>query len=134
MSQGATRIAVAVVERAGEYLIGRRPSNVPLAGYWEFPGGKVHADETPASAAVRECWEETGLTVRVAAEFPPEVHDYDYGRLELRFFACELADAAAEPRAPFRWVPRGELSRYQFPEANRQLIERLVTAAGDAAR
>ena len=52
----------------------------------------------------------------------------------LRFFACELEDAAAEPRAPFHWVPRSELSQYQFPEANRQLIERLVTAAGDAAR
>jgi len=134
VSDEATRIAVAVVERAGEFLIGRRPPNVPLAGYWEFPGGKVHAGETAAAAAVRECWEETGLAVRVAGEFSPEVHDYDYGRLELRFFACQLVDADAAPLAPFRWVPRHELSRYQFPEANRQLIERLVTSTGDAAR
>ncbi|MBX9789413.1 MAG: (deoxy)nucleoside triphosphate pyrophosphohydrolase [Pirellulales bacterium] len=134
MSGEVTRIAVAVVERAGEYLIGRRPPDVPLGGYWEFPGGKIHADETPAAAAVRECWEETGLAVQVSSEYPAELHDYDYGRLELRFFACQLVDAAVEPRAPFRWVPRGELSRYQFPDANRQLIERLVTSTGNAAR
>lgn len=134
MSPPVTRIAVAVVECAGQFLIGRRPPDVPLGGYWEFPGGKIHADETPAAAAVRECWEETGLEVRVESEYPAELHDYDYGRLELRFFACQLIDVAGEPRAPFRWVPRGELSRYQFPEANRQLIERLVTSADNAAR
>ena len=134
MSRSVTRIAVAVVERAGQYLIGRRPPDVPLGGYWEFPGGKVHADETPEAAAMRECWEETGLAVRVSSEYPAELHDYDHGRLELRFFACQLVDAAVEPRAPFQWVPRDELSRYQFPEANRPLIERLVASTDNAAR
>ncbi|MGD9645570.1 MAG: (deoxy)nucleoside triphosphate pyrophosphohydrolase [Pirellulales bacterium] len=133
MSQSVTRIAVAVVENAGRYLIGRRGPDVPLAGYWEFPGGKVHADETSAAAAVRECREETGLAVRVASEYPPATHDYDYGPLEIRFFACELIEAACQPLAPFRWVSRDELSRYEFPAANRPLIERLAAAARDAA-
>ena len=37
-----TIIAVAVVEHDRQYLIGKRPPGVPLAGYCEFPGGKVH--------------------------------------------------------------------------------------------
>jgi mutator protein MutT len=134
VSQPITSIAVAVVESAGRFLIGRRPPDVPLAGYWEFPGGKVHADEAAVAAAVRECWEETGLAVRVESEYPSATHDYDYGRLEIRFFACQLLDERAEPRAPFQWVPRDELPRYCFPEANRPLIERLAAAARDTAR
>src|SRR5262249_17180878 len=42
-----TQIAIAVVECAGRYLIGQRPAGVPLAGLWEFPGGKIKPGETP---------------------------------------------------------------------------------------
>ncbi len=55
----ATRIAIAVVEHDGNFLIGLRPSGAVLGGLWEFPGGKVEPDETPEAAAARECLEET---------------------------------------------------------------------------
>ena len=51
----ATRIGIAVVESAGQVLVGLRPEGVPLAGMAEFPGGKCEQDETPRSCAVREC-------------------------------------------------------------------------------
>ena len=60
-----TPIAVAVVEHDGRYLVGQRPAHVPLGGFWEFPGGKVERGETPEAAAIRECLEETGLTVHI---------------------------------------------------------------------
>lgn len=85
-------IAVAVVRHGGDYLVGRRPEGVPLAGYWEFPGGKVEPRETAEAAAVRECREETGLDVQVVGEFPPVDFAYSHGTLRLRFFSCELAD------------------------------------------
>ena len=61
------QIAVAVVEHDGRFLVGLRPAGKPLAGFSEFPGGKVHSGETPAEAAERECREETGLSVVVGA-------------------------------------------------------------------
>ena len=63
------RVAIAIVEQNGQFLVGVRPESVPLAGFAEFPGGKVHDDETAAAAAVRECHEETGLQVVVEREF-----------------------------------------------------------------
>jgi 8-oxo-dGTP diphosphatase len=121
-----TPIAIAVVEHAGSFLIGQRPPNVPLAGYWEFPGGKVEPGETPAEAAARECLEETGLLVTVGDVYPDVVHQYDHDRLRLHFFACRLQPASGDPRPPFRWVPRVELARYQFPPANAGLLTWLL--------
>ncbi len=123
-----TQVAIAIVEKDDRVLIGRRPENVPLAGYWEFPGGKVLAGETPAEAAVRECLEETGLPVAVVAAVAVEQADYDHGRLDLRFFHCRLTGGSAKPKAPFRWVLRGELPQYTFPPANAAVLRWLLKA------
>lgn len=117
-----TPIAVAVVEHAGRFLVGPRRPGVPLAGYWEFPGGKVRPGETPAQAAARECLEETGLAVAVGKPYPPVVQQYDHDRLRLSFYACRPLAPEQPPREPFRWVRAAELARHRFLEANAGLI------------
>lgn len=119
-------IAIAVVEVDDRFLIGVRPEGVPLAGYWEFPGGKLQPGETPVEAARRECLEETGLEVLIGAEYPPVVHEYDHAKLRLHFFAARPVNAAQAPRAPFRWVPRSELGQFTFPPANERLVRFLL--------
>lgn len=118
-------IAIAVVSRDGQYLIGLREQGVALAGYWEFPGGKVQAGETPEEAATRECLEETGLEVRVTGSYPSTSYKYAHRSVHLSFFAC----AACGQRRPlperFRWEPASELSNYRFPPANAALLELL---------
>ena len=47
-------------------LVAQRPAESHLAGAWEFPGGKVHRDETPLQGLVRELAEELGVTVLIA--------------------------------------------------------------------
>lgn len=56
-------VVAAVIERAGRYLLGRRPAHKRHGGLWEFPGGKLDADEDAAEAATRELAEELELTV-----------------------------------------------------------------------
>lgn len=119
-------IAIAVVRHGDRYLIGQRSADGPLPNYWEFPGGKVHADELPEAAAARECREETGLVVRVVDLFAEVLHTYSHGQLRLYFFSCELAGANDLPAAPFRWVPRAELADYEFPEANQAILAQLT--------
>jgi 8-oxo-dGTP diphosphatase len=119
-------IAVAIVHQADQVLIGRRASDVPLAGFWEFPGGKVLADETPEEAAVRECCEETGLDVRIEQKCLTVTHSYSHGLVELHFFIAVPTNPHQTPMAPFRWVPMADLPGYTFPPANATVIARLM--------
>ncbi|MGE0609507.1 MAG: (deoxy)nucleoside triphosphate pyrophosphohydrolase [Pirellulales bacterium] len=128
-SRQPSQIAIAVVFRQDDVLIGQRPAGVPLAGLWEFPGGKVQPGETLVAAAVRECLEETGLLVDADREYPSVTHDYPHGRLELHFFRCTPRDPLQPPAAPFVWAPRMELARYAFPPANASLLELLAAAS-----
>jgi 8-oxo-dGTP diphosphatase len=121
-----TPIAIAVVERDGFFLVGRRPEGVPLAGLWEFPGGKVEPGETTQNAAARECREEAGLEVEVGAAYPTVEHEYGHGGVRLHFFACTPREPAGRPKPPFVWVPAARLAELPFPAANADLINELV--------
>jgi mutator protein MutT len=123
----ATVVAVAVVEHDDRFLIGQRSADKPLAGFWEFPGGKVEAAESPAVAAVRECREEAGVEIAVDELDSIAIFDYPHGRVEIHFFHCRAAHPDTPPRGDYRWVPRHELVNYQFPPANADLVTRLTS-------
>ena len=121
-----TPIAIAVVEHEGRFLIGQRPAGIPLAGLWEFPGGKIEPGETPTQAAVRECLEETSLRVEPLGDYPVHEHEYSHGRVELHFIACRALETVPLLRDTYRWVPRQELKDYEFPAGNQALLEMLA--------
>jgi 8-oxo-dGTP diphosphatase len=124
-----TPIAIAVVEHEGRFLIGQRPEGVPLAGLWEFPGGKVAQGETPEAAAARECLEEAGLAIQPLFRYPETVQHYEHDRVRLIFVGCGLVSTElGQPRQPFCWVRREELSHHAFPEGNRGILAILAGA------
>jgi mutator protein MutT len=126
LSGRPVQIAVAVVRQGDHYLIGQRQTGKPLAGMWEFPGGKVVPGELPSAAASRECLEETGLAVRVLGLNSDAFYRYDHATVTLSFFDCEAVDPQQVPKHPFRWVPAGDLAKYTFPPANAALVSRLL--------
>lgn len=128
-TQGPTEIAVAIVRQNDAVLIGPRPEGVPLAGYWEFPGGKILPGELPTDAAIRECSEETGLLIRVSRISAIVDHRYDHGPLRLHFVEAVPVQPDSPPQPPFRWVPIAELNDYRFPPANAAALESLKTQA-----
>ncbi|MBP9218310.1 MAG: Nudix family hydrolase [Sterolibacterium sp.] len=85
-----TDVAAAVLLREdGSFLLGRRPAGTFYAGYWEFPGGKVEAGETPYAALVRELDEELGIRVTDEAPAAPWLvreHVYEHAHVRLHFF------------------------------------------------
>lgn len=120
------QIGIAVAWHEEKVLIGQRPPGKPLAGYWEFPGGKVEADESPAEAAVRECWEETGVRATAERLYLTENFTYSHDRVELHFFQCRVLEIPTRLLPPFRWVTAAELRDFPFPPANQRLLSKLI--------
>ena len=123
-----TRVAIAIVESEQAYLVGVRGPDGPLPGYHEFPGGKLHHGESPEEAAVRECEEETGLTVTAGETLYECTHDYPHGRIELTFVLCQPV-STGRPAAlgRFEWRTRAELASLKFPEANGPVLALLLS-------
>lgn len=128
MARESQPIGVAVVEHAGQYLVGTRGSEGPLAGYAEFPGGKCLPNERPADCACRECQEESGLEVVPIKLLLNAAYEYSHGTVDLHFWLCRPADVAAvsTQQLAFHWVPPSEFHKYRFPEGNLRLIELLT--------
>ena len=119
------KIAIAVVEDNGRFLVGSRCSDDPLKGLNEFPGGKVEPGETVVAAAIRECNEEAGIEVRAAGFYPTTTHHYDHVSVELNFVACTPIESA-ELQNGFRWIARELLAEYDFPAGNAQILVTLA--------
>jgi 8-oxo-dGTP diphosphatase len=131
-------VVAAVIERADRrILIGqrRREDTSPLK--WEFPGGKIEADEEPEAALTRELREELGATLVRCVEMGRVRHVYagGAGQVEIRFYAAEIGDENVEPKCfeQIAWVLPRELGDYDFLDANRVLIAQLATGKVKAA-
>jgi mutator protein MutT len=111
----------------GKLLITQRFADDTLGGYWEFPGGKVDPGEDLKAAIYRELKEEVGVETEIGEEIHCIVHAYPDRDVRLHFFSARIL--SGEPQkldvADLRWVTPGELLDFQFPEADRALIEQL---------
>ena len=121
--------AVALVDPDGRVLIAQRPEGKPMAGLWEFPGGKVEAGETPEAALMRELDEELGIETWESCLAPLSFasHAYDDFHLLMPLFVCRKWRGAPSPRvhAALRWVRPRDLGGYPMPAADRPLLPAL---------
>jgi len=82
------RIDVAVgilISNSGEFLLTSRPAGKVMAGYWEFPGGKLEYGETVEEALYRELQEELGIVIGKAHLWKETVHDYPHALVRLHW-------------------------------------------------
>ena len=123
----AISIVAAIIRRADQILITKRPDNVHLAGLWEFPGGKVESGESLEAALHREIREELGVEITVDREFFSVAHEYPDKSVHLHFFDCTILQGEPQPLevADLRWVKAAELDDFEFPPADVELIRRL---------
>ncbi len=123
-------VVAAVVEQDGRFLVSRRLEGTHLAGYWEFPGGKVHDNETLEEALGRELVEELGTAADGFAKLHVTSHEYPERTVELHFYRARLAEQPTPALGQeLRWISRREFAELAFPPADAELIARLVNEA-----
>ena len=118
------QIAVGVVFKNGRVLITRRPEQGLLGGLWEFPGGKLRKDESPAAACVREIKEEVNLDVDIEEPLAQVRHAYSHFRIHMHVFRCRFTAGRVRRNGPtdHRWVRIADIDRFAFPRANHKFI------------
>jgi 8-oxo-dGTP diphosphatase len=114
-------------DSAGRYLITQRRRGSHLAGLWEFPGGKLEAGETPAAGLRRELEEELSAIFTVGDLVETVRWEYPDRTVVLHFYDCrpESGDIVPREEQAMQWVEPARLADYDFPPADRELIQRL---------
>ena len=122
--------AVALIDAEGRVLLAQRPAGKPLAGLWEFPGGKVEPDETPEAALIRELHEELGIETWSSCLAPLTFasHSYDDFHLLMPLFVCRRFWGIPEPKEgqTLKWVRPRQMRDYPMPPADLPLIPHLI--------
>ena len=124
------RVVCAILEHEGKVMVARRGPAMSMAGFWEFPGGKVEPQESAELALVREIKEELGLEIAVGVPFPAS--DWDSGQRLIRLlpFVCSLRGGQLQllEHDAVEWVaPTALLDRHWAPADVPVVIEYLRT-------
>lgn len=119
-------VAAALIDVDGRVLLTSRPPGKPLAGLWEFPGGKVESDDSPEAALIRELEEELGIKTDTSCLAPLTFasHRYEAFHLLMPLFACRTWIGNPVPREgqDMAWVRPRDMGDYPMPPADAPLV------------
>ncbi len=113
------------------FLAARRPEGTRLAGFWEFPGGKVEPGESREAALVRELTEEMSITPTRWSFWRTVCHAYPDLAVRLHFYHITDYAGTVFPAEghTIRWVTRAEARKLPFLEADVPVVHDLTYGA-----
>ena len=122
------RVVAAVIMNGGRYLITQRRPSAVLPMLWEFPGGRVEADESDADALKREVMHRLGVDIVPGQLMSFVSHPYEKYTVDLYLYECTLASGhPSESNVnAFRWVSSAEFDQYAFTPADELSMNKLL--------
>ena len=126
------RVAVALLESGGRFLLERPGAESPLRGAWDLPAFEIAVSGDAGRAAELGMRRRHGIVVRARAVAGRATHAIVHRRLRLEIVPCRLAGARAVAGTTLRWLPAGELDASPVSGATRKALA-LVSAAPPAA-
>jgi 8-oxo-dGTP diphosphatase len=120
-------VAAILENQNGEVLIARRKKGKKLAGYWEFPGGKIEKGESPEQCLIRELNEEIKIEIEVTEYVGENIHCYDEGAIRLLAFKGKITggDIKLADHEEYVWIDLHDLKKVKLAPADIPFIELL---------
>lgn len=121
-------VTAAIIKKNGRILTARRKPGSHLAGYWEFPGGKLKAGETEQECLARELREEFGIECVVGDFLTESIYHYDFGTIRLRGYRVERVEGSFACREHDRlsWLTVEELRNLNWAPADLPILNKLL--------
>ena len=118
------KVVCGIIYKKDKIFVARRKDGKPMAGKWEFPGGKVESHESEEMALKRELFEEFGMEVKVRDNLGNNIHAYSNFSINLVGYRCDFISASFQltDHDKFEWVEKRDLINYDLAEADVPLI------------
>ncbi len=124
-----TRVVAAILTRSdGCFLLARRPPGKPYAGYWEFPGGKIEANESERDALARELYEELGIIVTHVTPWLTREFHYPHAIVRIQFYRVTqwLNEPTAHEQQQLVWQRINDVTVSPLLPANQSILRALA--------
>ena len=120
-------VVAAIIKKNNQYLIVQRNRNKHLGLKWEFPGGKVHDNETFEESLSREIKEELNITINIHEKIAEEKYKDDKIDIVLYYYLCSLKNGIIKlnEHENFAWVEKKDFNKYDFAEGDGNILSLL---------
>ncbi|WP_051569121.1 8-oxo-dGTP diphosphatase MutT [Alkaliphilus transvaalensis] len=125
-------VAAIIYNDTGEIMIAKRRKGKSLEGFWEFPGGKIEAGETPEVSLKRELLEEMQVEINIEKYFDTNIHDYGDFKIKLIAFIAKITkgNIKLKDHDEIKWVTAKALKNYKIAPADIPFVEGIHPPAG----
>ena len=119
----STTVVAAIIKKENTYLIVQRNRNRYLGFKWEFPGGKVEANETFQEALSREIHEELNIDINIHEKLAEEKYKDSEINIVLHYFLCSIKDGTIKlnEHEEMAWVDKKDFGKYDFVEGDKNI-------------
>ena len=115
-----TDVVAAIIKKDNLYLITQRNRNKHMGLKWEFPGGKVEANEALKEALTREIYEELNIDINVYEKLAEESYKDSEINIVLHYFLCTIKDGVINlnEHEAMEWIDKTDFDKYDFVEGD----------------
>ena len=109
-------VVAAIIKKDNHYLIAQRGKDKYMGLKWEFPGGKVEANETLQEALTREIYEELNININVYEKIAEERYKDSEINIVLHYFLCSIKDGviSLNEHEAMEWADKTDFDKYDF--------------------
>lgn len=121
-------VVCGIIMKDQKVLICRRNEMKSLAGYWEFPGGKIEAGESPKDSLKRELIEELGMKVKIGLHYKTVIHEYNSLTIKLIAYKCKFIEATfvMTDHDSYQWINIIDLVKWKLAPADVPIAKQLI--------